>query len=131
MHFLYETDKLKVETEYETAVLKDKITGLILLKEEFYGEPQCALISNDNNWVIVAGKHLVLWTPHTLERIENEELKWIHSIRMKDSRTVEILTDPWGDASAVWELDLPTISYKKIKLFNKYRNKEYTDEIEW
>ena len=131
MKILFETDKLRIENEFEATFLIDKSTGEILLEDDFYGDPQCGLIDKDNNWAIVAGEHLTIWTPEKWKRIEDEELKSIHDIRLKQENIVEILTDPWSKKSAIWELHIDSLKYRKISDFDKYKSQEYTDNVVW
>ena len=131
MNTLYETDKLKLENEFEATFLTDKKSGQTLMEDDFYGDPNCGLIDKDNKWAIVAGEHLTIWTPKKWTRINDEELKWVHSIRIKNSETVEILTDPWNDNSAIWEIDTKTFDFKKIKDFEDYKDKGYSENVIW
>jgi hypothetical protein len=110
MNVLFETDKLCIEHEYECAYLIEKSSGKELLFDIFYGDPQCGLISLNNDWAIIAGEHLTIWTPDKWKIINDDELKWIHSLRSKNTETVEILTDPWFEKSAIWEFDVKTFS---------------------
>jgi len=45
--------------------------------------------------------------------------------------TVEILTDPWSVKSAIWKLDLSTLYLIKIRDFPDYKERQYTETIEW
>ncbi|MEP0009728.1 MAG: hypothetical protein ABJF72_11075, partial [Balneola sp.] len=60
-----------------------------------------------------------------------ENLKWVHSIRTKDSEKVEVLTDPWNRNSAIWEINIQTFEFKKIRDFNDYKDKEYSETVNW
>ena len=131
MPLLYETDKLILENSYETTWLKEKTTGKVLFEDEFYGDPQCGLIDQENRWAIAAGDHLTIWTPKKTKRIEDGNLKCAHSIRLKNPDTVEILTDPWSINSSVWEMNIRTFEVQKIRDFNDYRGKEYTEDVIW
>ena len=131
MNTLYETDRLKLENEFETTFLTDKKSGQTLMEDDFYGDPNCGLIDKDNKWAIVAGEHLTIWTPKKWKRIENEDLKWIHSIRIKDVEMVEVLTDPWSKKSAIWEINVKTLEFKKIRDFNDYIDQEYSENVNW
>jgi hypothetical protein len=131
MTILYETDKLVIEHEFEDAYLYDKKSGQRLMHDDFYGDPACGLISNNNDWAIIAGEHLTLWTNGKIKKIENDDLKWIHSIRAKGDYAVEILVDPWSDKSAIWALDLKTLQYNKLREFPDFLEKDHCDEIIW
>lgn len=129
MNTLYETDKLILENKFETTYIKDKSTGKILFEQEFYGEIECGLIDKNDQWVVLGGEYLSIWTPTTFQTFDN--IKWIHSLRMKDNNTIEILTDPWCDTSAIWEVNLNSFKSIKIKEFLDYKQQEYTDKINW
>lgn len=58
---LEETDKLYLYDSYEDAYLIDKESSDILFTDSFYVGPSCALIDPNNQYAIVAGKHLTLW----------------------------------------------------------------------
>lgn len=131
MKLLYETERLKLENEFEATFLTEKSTGKTLLEDDFYGDPSCGLIDKNNKWAIVAGEHLTIWTPKKWKRIDDENLKWIHSIRVKDSETVEVLTDPWKRNSAIWEINLQNFEYRKMSDFNDYKDKEYSETVNW
>lgn len=131
MNILYETDKLIIEHDFENAYLLEKESGKKLMYDDFYGNPTCGLISKHNDWAIIAGEHLTLWINGRIEKNENEELKWTNSIRIKRDHIVEILTDPWSENSAIWELDLKTLEYKKIREFPDYREQDYCNEVIW
>ncbi len=53
MAILYETDELILENEYEATWLKEKSTGKVLLEDDFYCDPECGLIDDNNNWAIL------------------------------------------------------------------------------
>lgn len=101
------------------------------MDDDFYGNPECGLIDENNQWAVVAGGHLTLWKLDFEKRYFSEEFKWIHAMRMKDENTVEILTDPWMKFSAVWQLNLYSIELVKIKPFQKYYRKPYFENVEW
>ena len=128
---LYETDQLILEYLYEDARLREKSSNDILLEDMFYGDPDCGLIDIDNKWAIVAGEHLTIWTPKKSKEITHDRLEWVCDLRVKDFETVEILIDPWADESSVWEINIHTFEIKRIRDFNDYREKEYTDNVIW
>jgi 6-phosphogluconate dehydrogenase len=131
MKTLYETDKLVLEHEHEYAFLRDKVSGKNLMADGFYGNPSCGLISKNNNWALVAGEHLKIWKAGEVVKIKDDRLKEIHSMRMKEENLVEILTDPWSNGSAVWELNIGSLSFHKLYDFPYYRDKEFTENIDW
>jgi len=128
---IYETKELRLEHEWESTYLVRKSDKKIFMGDDFLGEPKCGLIDKENNWAIVAGTHLTLWTPNGETRFQTEKFRDIHSIRLKDKDTFEILIDPWVKFSAIWELSLKNKELKKVKDFNKYQGKVYTANVEW
>lgn len=136
MNVLFETDKLRIEHEFENAYLIEKNSGKELMFDDFYGDPKCGLISMNNDWAIIAGEHLTIWRANKRKkqqvvRIENDELKWIHDIREKTENIIEILTNPWNEKSAIWELDINSTEFVKIREFKKYQDSEFTETIDW
>ena len=131
MRILDETDKYFIGHEFEEAYLVEKRNGEEIVHDDFYGDPKCGLISKNNDWAIIAGEHLTIWTKGKIAKIENDHLKWIYALRTNDEKTVEILIDPWTDNPAIWTLDISTLKFKKVKDFLDYRDKEHTDEIVW
>lgn len=131
MQILSESDTLKLEYAYETARLIEKSTGEVLYEDVFYGDPTCGLVGVDNSWAIVAGEHLAIWRANNAESISHDELRWIHALRVRDDRTVEILTDPWSKIAAVWEIDVVTFRFRKVRDFPDYMDREYSDSVDW
>lgn len=58
--------------EDEIASLKDKATGKVLFEDFFYGNPKCGLIDELNNWAIIAGEHISIWTAQKTHKIKQE-----------------------------------------------------------
>lgn len=108
-----------------------KPLNLQILMGDFYGDPSCGLISNDNKWCLVGGSTLRLWTGSEVFEIKDDNLNWACKFRQVDANKVEILIDPWSDNSSVWELNIQTRENRKIKDFANYKDREYTDDIEW
>ncbi|MGD1837575.1 MAG: hypothetical protein ACPKPY_05905 [Nitrososphaeraceae archaeon] len=50
---------------------------------------------------------------------------------MKSTNIIEILTDPWSEKSAIWEFDIDSLEFVKIRDFIKYQKTEFTNKIEW
>ena len=130
-NIIFQTSVLRLEHEFEYAQLVEISTGEILLEDDFYGDPTCGLISDQNDWAIVAGEHVTIWTPTFFKKFTTREIQWIHSLRLKNRETVEILIDPWHPNSAIWEINIPTCTLTKIRDFDDYKNRELTDEILW
>jgi hypothetical protein len=131
MQILDETDKYFIGHIFEDAYLIEKRNGEEIVHDDFYGDPSCGLISKNNDWVVIAGEHLTIWTKGKTTKIDNEDLRWVYALRTNDQETVEILIDPWTDKSAIWTLNIATLQIKKVKDFDDYREKEHTDEIVW
>ena len=126
---LYETDKLLLLHEWEMAFLIDKRSDSVLLQEEYVGDPTSGLIDEGNKWAVVAGDHLTIWIEG--KKLNVDELTEIHSIRLKNADTIEVLIDPWSAKSSVWKLNVKTLEKSKIRDFFEYRDKPYTEEVNW
>jgi hypothetical protein len=131
MRILDETDKYFIGHIYEDAYLIDKRLGEELVHDDFYSDPSCGLISKNNDWAIIAGEHLTIWRYGKTVRMDNQDLRWIHSIRTHDQKTVELLIDPWSPHAAIWILDVTKLQFRKLRDFEDYKEKEYTDEVVW
>jgi hypothetical protein len=131
MNILHETESLLLKNEFEVVFLIDKKTDQILVEEEFYGDPACGLIDENNEWAVIGGERLIIWTPEEIKEIDNKDLKWVHALRAKDNHSIEILVDPWSENSSIWELDINTLEYKKIRDFSDYRDKEFIEDVSW
>ena len=130
-HVLDETDELIVGHLYDDGCIIRKTTGEELLYEAFYGDPECGLISKDNKWAIVAGHHIAIWRNGKVSRIKEDSVKDVHDMRAKDESLVELLTDPWSDHSAIWILDMESLTLKKVRDFLEYQGSPNRDEVEW
>ena len=128
---LYETDRLILKYEFESTWLIDKLTSEILFEDNFYGDPAVSLIDKNNKWAIVANKHLHIWTPEKSISLQTEEFRWIYSLRVKTEKIVEVLTDPWSEISAIWELNIQTFEINKIRDFKKYQGEKHTEDVIW
>lgn len=128
---LYETNKFAIGHIYENAYLIEKSSNKIVFLHSFYGDPNCALISEDNTWGIIGGSSLLLFTIKETIEMQNLKLEWISGLRQIENFKVEILIDPFSENSAMWELDILTGEKRKVKDFFKYRDLPYTEKIEW
>ncbi len=131
-NILFETEKLIIEYSFEEAYLIEKKSRKELMHACFYGDASCGLIDVNNDWAVIAGDYLSIWRKDKkVQCIEGEYLGDIRDIRVKNERIIEILTDPWSENSAIWELDIATLKYHKVRDFDKYIDSEYTDNIDW
>jgi hypothetical protein len=95
----------------------------------FYGDPTCALISQDSKWVVMGGDDLfIIWNQGVITEVD---IKGAFDVRQTDIETVHILIDPWYDNSAIWELNIATQDLKMIRPFTDYINTEYTENVTW
>lgn len=104
---------------------------------DFYGDPTCGLIGSRNDWFLLGGDILILKTDkdNTVQPISN--LTDIFELKLIDDYSALILTDPWSAKSAIYKLTIELnatirkIEVEKIRAFNEYYNKPYSDSIEW
>ena len=61
--YLAESENFKVTSEYEYATLhfKNKLLGKSVYIGDFYGDPDCAIISRDEKYLVVAGCGLIIY----------------------------------------------------------------------
>jgi len=120
-----QTNELLLQHNFESVQLINISDQEILLEEDFYGDPTCGMIQKENTWAVVAGTHLTLWTKNSVTRFETNEFKNIHSIRINDNNTLEILTDPWAIFSGIWSINIDSKKLTKITAFKDYYGKSY------
>lgn len=128
---LSETNKYVLGHIYEETFLIDKVSNVKFQIGSMYGDPSCGLIDEDNNWCIVGGSTIIIWTPKETTQLNVEELHSVCQIRQITPSSVQILIDPWSDNSSIWELDVFKRTYIKIRDFLNYKDKEYTEIINW
>ncbi|RZJ86814.1 MAG: hypothetical protein EOO60_12985 [Hymenobacter sp.] len=119
---------------HEEAVLLHKGTGAYLLEDSFYGEASCGAISATNDWAVVAGEHVTVWRARVGITVLNApaDLQWVHALRVDEGiRQVQLLTDPWGEHPAIWELNPLTLTVQKLRNFPDYQEREYVEEVSW
>lgn len=133
----FENTVMVVGHVFESSYCFNKLTKEEFAIFQFKNDPTCGLIGKNNDWCLIGGDILVLrtWVDNTLRVIG--ELKNIFDLKAIDNYTVHILTDPWTNESAIWELTIdlkkltrPT-SLIKIRDFTEYVDKPYTDQIGW
>ncbi|MGP9507344.1 hypothetical protein ACT3QO_15295, partial [Psychrobacter sp. AOP7-D1-15] len=110
MIILDETNKLCLSHFYEYVQLFNKESNQILLTDDFYGDPTFGLIDISNEWAIIAGKNLTLWTYHDglseTTTFDTQEFSDIEQLRLIDKDNISILIDPWSEYSAIWQLKI-------------------------
>jgi hypothetical protein len=132
LQVLAETSELLLGHTFEDAVLVRKRNGEHLLEDDFYGDPSGGLIGPGNEWAVVVGEHVTVWHRTAgVSRIENDGLRWVRALRLAGQAHVELLVDPWGPRAAIWCLRPADGTYFKVRDFPEYRDREYTEQIEW
>lgn len=126
---LYKTSKLEVKHLYEDVYLTG--SGKDIFLGRMYGDPICAVIDSDNRWCVVGGERLIVWVDNKVIKINDEGLANVHSIRQVDENSVELLIDPWSVNPAVWSFNVVTGAKQRQRDFNHYKDKPYTEAIEW
>lgn len=128
-HCLYKTDCLEVGHIYEEAYLTNNSTNNHIHIGSFYGDPTCAFINEDNSWGVVGGEFLILFKDYELIKIDEIEL--VFDLKLIDKNTIQILTDPWSEHPFIWQLNVESLVCIKVQSFEKYKDKEHTENIEW
>jgi hypothetical protein len=129
-HKLYETPKFIAGHVFEYAYLVRKQNYLEIYMGDFYGDPCCGLIDSNNNWCLVGGDTITVWTKNTgLIEIRDRELSWVCKVRQVSDYGVELLIDPNSDNGAIWALNIQTLERHKIKEYKL--DSKYSDNIDW
>jgi hypothetical protein len=134
---LFENTVMIVGHVFESSYCFNQLTKEEFAIFQFDNDPTCGIVGRNNDWCLVGGDVLVLrtWIDNTLRMIG--ELKQIFELRMIEDYKVQILTDPWSDNSAIWQLTIDLtkltrpISIEKIRDFKEYIDKPYAEKIEW
>ena len=118
MNILAESENYKIFNEYENVIMQIKETNKKLQIGDFYGDPQMALISEDEKVCVMCGCGVIIYylkepfreyEYHTQTeqwrewgRNNAEAEIWVESIRYIDNITVEIIAES-GD---IYQLNL-------------------------
>ena len=110
-HVLFENSIMIAGHVFEDAYCYNKLTKEELPIYVFYGNPDCAIVGNNNDWCLFGGNVLVLrtWADNTIRIID--ELKEIYAFKAINEYTVHVLIDPWSDKSAIWQLEIDLTSF--------------------
>lgn len=135
MVIIAETNKLYLSHICEHVQLIDKESDQVLFTDDFYGDPSCGFIDVADQYAIIAGKHLTLWTRYNgvneITKFETQVFHDIEQLRLIDENTIEILVDPWSEHGSVWQLSVSNKSLRKVSDFIEYKDLPYTDNIDW
>ncbi|MBO9728541.1 MAG: hypothetical protein J7623_07890 [Chitinophaga sp.] len=95
----------------------------------FYGDPTCAVISQDEEWAAMGGYDtLTIWKPGTTFDVA---INYVFALRQTGPVSMQILTDPWREDAAIWELNVATLDIRKVRPFPDYIDQAYTDDVNW
>ena len=142
LRILAESDQLVVGHEWETAFLifKERPLREIQLGQH-YGDPTCAVISSNNDWVVVGGEGLTIWRKikqgifsqekEQVKAIQLPELNFIHAARIENDYKVRFLIDPWSANSGTWTLDLKSLKLEKISEGPDLREEPYREVVDY
>ncbi|PAB55464.1 hypothetical protein [Anaeromicrobium sediminis] len=128
---LQETEKFILGYLWEEVCLYDKVRKKEIFLHEFYGEIECGLLCDKEEWCVIGGDVLVVWKNKKNIVIDRKELNWVHDLKKKNSKIVEIFIDPWSDNAAIWELNIDNLNLKKISEFDNHKNKLYSEKVKW
>lgn len=116
-HQLHETDRFILGYVFEDAYLINKKNAKEIYLGDFYGDPTCGLISEENNWCVAAGERLSIWKEGgNISIIKDDNLYWACQIRQTAPYEVELLIDAsWSDKGSVWSFNINTFERHKLK----------------
>ena len=114
MNLLAESKHYIVYSEYETVILQIKESQRKIQIGDFYGDPQMAVISEDETFCVMCGCGVILYylrepfkeyeyhiqTEQWKEWGRNEKEIWIESIECIHNKTVEFVTE-YGQNSII------------------------------
>ncbi|MBO6517248.1 MAG: hypothetical protein JJ975_11920 [Bacteroidia bacterium] len=134
---LYENTVMIVGHVFENSYCINKLTKEEFAVFQFENDPTCGVVGRNNDWCLIGGEVLMLktWKDNTLRSIS--QIKEVFDLKSVDDYNVQILTDPWSEKAAIWELKIDLnrlsnpVSVKKLRDFTEFRNKPYTKNINW
>ena len=126
-----ETDNFILGYLWEYSYIYDKRSRTEHFLCEFYGVCDCGVINDKEEWCVVGGDIIAVWKNNQVTIIDRAELAWVNDIRMKSTGVVELLIDPWSEKSAIYELDIESLTISKIADFTAYKNKPYCEKVKW
>jgi hypothetical protein len=134
---LYENAVMVVGHVFEISFCINKLTKEEFTVFQFENDPTCGAVGRNNDWCLIGGEVLILRTckDNTLRMIS--EVKQVSDLKIVDDYEVQILTDPWSEEAAIWELKIDLeklsnpVSITKLRDFDELRNKAYTEIINW
>jgi len=134
---LFENTVMLVGHVFEDAYCYNKLTRQEFSIFQFDNDPTCGIVGKNNDWCLIGGDVLVLrsWIDHTLRKIDG--LSNVFELKAIDDYAVQVLTDPWGEDCAIWQLEInlnklsgPT-SLTKVRSFNTYIGQPYSEDVDW
>ncbi|MCR5890130.1 hypothetical protein LRS06_20600 [Hymenobacter sp. J193] len=130
LRVLDETPEFLLGHSFEDAILIRKRNGEHVLEDDFYGDPACGYISRTHKWAVVAGEHVTVWhSKRGKQIIPLTDRKYVHALRYVGESRLQLLVDPFGSHSAIWELNVETNDFRKVQDIPTCA--EYTEEISW
>lgn len=134
---LFENTVMTVGHVFESAYCFNKLTKEEFAIFQFYGDPTCGIVGQNNDWCLIGGDVLVFrtWLDNTLRLVG--ELKNIFDLKPIDAFTTQILTDPWSENAEIWQLSVDLnkltrpLTLTKIKDFKGYVGTPYIENVEW
>lgn len=108
MNILAESENYIITNDYEVVYLKIKDTNKLIMIGDFYGDPEMALISEDESLCAICGSGIIIYylkdpyipynySINNTQWIEygkdvNKEI-WISNIQLIDTNLIEITTE--------------------------------------
>lgn len=131
MRILFEDDLFVLFSDDETVFLFEKDLNKEIWRFHFSEEMDCGLICEVSDWTFIGGRYLYVVKNGVLETVKYYSLEWIYQLRQINDLELGILTDPWGEFPAIWKLNRVTCEVVKSRDFPDYKNKSYTDVVDW
>jgi len=129
VQYLATGTELSLAYIYEEGYLVHAGTKEIIFLGWFYGNPGCGAVDINNQWAVMAGIDMfIVWNNGSLQELPFPNA---YEIRIFNNELLHILTDPWSEDCAIWQFDINTQQFSKIRDFKDYQEKEYTEDVKW
>jgi hypothetical protein len=91
MKVLAESNSYQILNEYESVLLRVKETSQLINIGDFYGDPQVALISNDEKYCVMGGDGVIIYyltDPFEIYRYHAQSAQWKEWGRGDENNTI-------------------------------------------
>ena len=125
MSLLAESEHYRVEHEFEVVTLHDLRHGRFVRIGDFYGDPEAAVIDQQERWVVMIGCGLILYylhepfLPYIYDKCNHQwvemfrdpsDIFWITSVKQVAADVLDFVVDSASSQAGHYSLDTKTFT---------------------